>query len=62
MNNSNSYRVIITSSNFKEKQMEYHTYQLHENKIFCVSLRNLYPSTNTNKIEISIEEIGLFVQ
>lgn len=52
-NNSNSYRAVI--GYLKERQIEYHTYQLHENKPFRVVIRNLHPSTNITEIGIAIE-------
>lgn len=59
-NNSDSYRAVINQ--LKERQIEYHTYQLHENKSFLVVIRNLHPSTDTNEIRIAIQEIGFTVR
>jgi len=57
---SDHYRVIIHF--LKEKEAQYHTYQLREEKSYRVVIRILHPSTPTFDIGIAIEDKGYTVR
>ncbi|KAK5640632.1 hypothetical protein RI129_011443 [Pyrocoelia pectoralis] len=42
----------------KEKDTEYHTYKVKQERGFRVFLRNLHPSTNTNEIKKELQSLG----
>ncbi|KAL4126953.1 hypothetical protein QTP88_011151 [Uroleucon formosanum] len=51
--NPNSYRTVIRY--LKEKNVNFYTYQIHEDKPYRVVVKNLHPSTSTEFIK---EELG----
>lgn len=55
MENSDSFRMVITFLN--DERADYYIYQQCENKEFHLVIRNIYPSSSTNVIGITIQEI-----
>lgn len=58
--NSDTYRKIIKL--LREKKYFFYTYQLSEEKLFRVVLRNLHPSTDVKEIQSEIESKGFNVK
>lgn len=60
VHSSNSYHTIIKL--FNENNLEYHTYQTHEDKSYRVVIRNLHHSIPTDYIKDEIENHGFLVK
>lgn len=57
---SKYYREVIHF--LKDREAQYHTYQLQEKKAFRAVVRNLHLSTPTVEVGIAIKEIGFSVR
>jgi len=53
---SNAYRYIIKY--LKESKAEFFTYQLKENRPYCIVIRNLHPTTSPDYIKEEVEKEG----
>lgn len=58
--NPETYRAIIHF--LQDAEVQFHTYQIQENKVYRIVMRNLHPTTNTAKIRTTLEEIGFQVR